>query len=348
MPSRRHLLGLGLLGGVGLGLRGSSGPSDPSPPAVTPDSVDTVDTADTLAVRTARSRAAGIPTGMTGYEHVGVPVGTSLTPRRSSFTSSADGEVLEFVDLRGLVTINHRDVTIRYCRITSTGDPKIRVNSARHRGASLHLHDCVVRGASDTDHGTAIGYGNYTAERVWVTRCEDAFRLGANATIDTCLTDGQSIARLPNGSRVHTDGVQSTGADNADGVWSTVRNSSLLAVRVDGSKGNSAVILGSEGPRVDGENLGTPTRNILVEGNFFSDGSYSVMQKAPENARGLMENIVFRDNVYAGNGEYGEIAVPRWAVGKYVTFTDEVTADGSRAGLSYWAKSATAPDWFKG
>lgn len=345
MPSRRHLLGLGLLGGVGLGLRGSSGPADPSPPGVTADGVDT---ADTLAARTARSRAAGIPTGMTGYEDVGVPVGTQLTPRRSSFTSSADGEVLEFVDLRGLVTINHRDVTIRYCRITSTGDPKIRVNSTRHRGASLHLHDCVVRGASDTDHGTAIGYGNYTAERVWVTRCEDAFRLGANATIDTCLTDGQSIARLPNGSRVHTDGVQSTGADNADGVWSTVRNSSLLAVRVDGSKGNSAVILGSEGPRVDGENLGTPTRNVLVEGNFFSDGSYSVMQKAPENARGLMENIVFRDNVYAGNGEYGEIAVPRWAVGKYVTFTDEVTADGSRAGLSYWAKSATAPDWFRG
>lgn len=343
MPSRRHLLGLGLLGGgVVLGLRGSSGPSDPSPLGVTPDEIDT------LATRTARSRAAGIPIGMTGYEHVGVPVGTPLTPRRSSFTSSADGEVLEHVDLRGLVTINHRDVTIRYCRITSTGDPKIRVNSARHRGASLHLHDCVVRGASDTDHGTAIGYGNYTAERVWVTRCEDAFRLGANATIDTCLTDGQSIARLPNGSRVHTDGVQSTGADNADGVWSTVRNSSLLAVRVDGSKGNSAVILGSEGPRVDGENLGTPTRNVLVEGNFFSDGSYSVMQKAPENARGSMENIVFRDNVYAGNGEYGEIAVPRWAVGKYVTFTDEVTTDGSRAGLSYWAKSASAPDWFLG
>lgn len=358
VPARRQLLRAGLLvvgGGLVTGTLVRSGGPGPAPTPAAPGPIPTPTPGPTrspgtraLAALAARSRAAGIPVGTTGYEHVGVPPGTSLTRVEGDWTSSADGEVLEFVDLVGRVSVNHRDVTIRYCRIRSTGDPKIRVNSSRRPGASLHLHDCQVGGTSDTDHGTAVGYGNYRAERVHVTRCEDAFRLGVNSTVATCLADAQSVARLPDDTRVHTDGVQSTGADNDDGVWSTVRDSTFLAVRSDGSKGNAAVIIGSEGARVDGVNQGTPVRNVLVEGNFFANGSYSVMQKSPENERGAMADIVFRDNVYAGDGLYGDICAPRWAVGEYVTFTGERRTDGSPARMSYWEDSAAAPGWYRG
>jgi parallel beta-helix repeat protein len=48
--------------------------------------------------------------------NTGVPAGAILTPS-GPVTSSSDGQIIEYLDVDGYITVNHDDVTVRYCKV---------------------------------------------------------------------------------------------------------------------------------------------------------------------------------------------------------------------------------------
>jgi hypothetical protein len=274
-----------------------------------------------LDLLAAKTLAAGIPTGFPGYADVGIPPGTVLTELGQAtasdpiWRSSMPGQIVDATDFGNRrLLIQHDNVTITRSKVRSKAECKVQVDDGVF---GFIIEDCDVAGVSDTDNGTGIGYGNYTARRCWVHRCEDAFRGGARTVIEYNLTDEQSIGLLSQstGERLHTDGVQFNACANGPGEQTVVRRNTLLAIRVDGTKGNSAFIVGCENNSV---------AHVLIEENYCVDGSFSGFLKDEQDGHTITDAIV-RNNVFGG-AKFGDIGVNATQL---YTITGNTTKSGS-------------------
>lgn len=270
-------------------------------------------TARITTARTERSREYGIPTlhrvtgrVLPGFHNTGPDVTVKSTDYQyieGTFNTSSDGQVVSKKWINGNVVVRHAGVRFEDCIIYSTVDPKFdtrnQVVSADY--PLVELNRCEVFGKED-DSSTGIGYIRYTVRNSFLHDAEDETRLNQRTVIENNLMGIQSNGFLTSTERLHTDCVQSNGGDNPTGERSYVRYNTLIAQRHNLTKGNSAIILATEGASVGGVNQGSPLRHVTVEGNYVAGGSYSLYIKTmgTSGSPGPMEDIIIKDNVFRG------------------------------------------------
>ncbi|WP_432534204.1 right-handed parallel beta-helix repeat-containing protein [Kineococcus arenarius] len=226
-----------------------------------------------------------VPAGYPDAATTGVPAGVQLVPSTDLDVWEA-GAVLDGLDIQGCLTVHAPDVTVRNSRITCDSEQLRAVSLVDAPGFLMEDSEIDGRGRAEV----AIGWTGYTLRRVDVHGTADGPRLGSDVTVEDSW-----VHDLVRRDGVHTDAVQST-----SGTGIVVRHNTLDP-RTAGSTDflNAAVQLGSEtGAQV--------LQDVLVEGNFFNGGAYSVNVSCVVNA----SNVVFSGNRYGHGSRYGAVIAP--------------------------------------
>lgn len=220
-----------------------------------------------------------------------------------TYNTKAIGEVITKKWINGNVKIKHAGVQLVDCIVYGTVDPKVdtRDQPVDAENGVVNILRCEIFG-KENDSSTGVGYIRYTIKNSFLHDSEDNVRLNKNCVIENNLMAIHSNGFLTETERLHTDCVQSNGGDNAVGERSYVRYNTLIAQRHNLTKGNSAIILATEGASVNGVNQGSPLRRVTCEHNYLAGGSYSLYIKTmgTSGSPGVMEDIVFNNNVFRG------------------------------------------------
>ncbi len=216
----------------------------------------------------AKPSACGLPDATnTGWQHTGVVLKPS-----GSIKVTQPGTVIDGLDIKGEVSIEADNVTIKRSRITS-GDyyPIRHLNGNK----GLLVEDTEIAGTNG-DVTSAISFTDYTARRVNVHGSADGLKADNNVLIeDSYIHD---LALSP-GS--HNDGIQSTGGSNV-----TIRHNTIDV----GSDGiTSCIILGNEW---------APQSNITIANNLLNGGGWSIYLPDQGTNRSITGNRFGRDYGY--------------------------------------------------
>jgi hypothetical protein len=186
--------------------------------------------------------------------NTGVPPGTTLSPS-GSMTISTAGTVVDARDIKGCVTVNAPNVTIRNSRVTCDGSGAIW-----SRSTGLTVEDSTVQCGNKVGQ-TAITPANYTVRRVDASRCENILWAGGNVLIEDSYIHDPIPCCIPGDP--HTDSVQvPAGGNNI-----TIRHNRIYGGYLSQSNfGNSAITTGAS-PGAGNTNL-TITNNLLAGGGF--------------------------------------------------------------------------------
>lgn len=219
-----------------------------------------------------------------GPDNTGVPAGTELTPYTGQYAITQDNTVIDGKILTDCLDIKAKNVTIKRSKISckNEGGMIIRVFDDVVPGASLLLEDSEVVGEGE---GLGLGFGHYTMRRVNMHHLNEGPRVSDGAVIedswihDLVFTDEKD----------HQDILQTTGGEHM-----IVRHNTLEAFNpATNDPFNAGFQLGSEtAPKLS---------DLLVEGNLFTGGNYTVNLR-PDT---MAENVVFRNNVFVQNSRYG-------------------------------------------
>lgn len=216
--------------------------------------------------------------------NTGVPAGTTLTPS-GPVTSSANNQIIDALDITGTVVINHNNVTIKRCRITS-GD--FFVVSAGANGHHLIVEDCEIDG-----NGTASAcylpeatLGSSIIRRCNLHNAENGIFIGENnMTIrDNYIHDLESDEVDP-----HYDGIQGSGGFTA----LMIEHNSIYG------RDTSCIILQNEG----GAFSGAVVNNNLLVMNAGSAPFYCRSDKGV----GAVSNITVTNNLMGKGVLYNSI-----------------------------------------
>jgi hypothetical protein len=214
----------------------------------------------------------------TGWRHTGV----KLKKYNGSDQIDRDGTVIDGRDM-GCVWVLAKDVVIKRSRIRCDDYFAVRVEG----GASVRIEDTEIDGLGNED-GLCIAFDHFVAVRVDCHGTGDGVRMGTGSQlIDSYIHD------LATCDECHTDAVQSTGGRNIVIRHNTIENP---------YEQTSCVLLGAEE-----QNL----KNVVIEGNLFNGGGYSVYGGGREDVSGIkiVDNRFMRkpDGFFAQGGHFGPI-----------------------------------------
>jgi hypothetical protein len=234
--------------------------------------------------------------GWPGRETTGVPDGTDLEPS-GDLRITADGAVVDGLDIEGCVVVDASDVTIRNSRIRCADPDSANAVQITEGSRDFVMEDSEIDGLGKADIG--VGWNNYTLRRVDIHSTADGVRLGSNTVVEDSW-----IHDLVRQGTLHGDAIQSTSGGNI-----LVRGNTLDAFNAaDDDLNNSAIMLGTE----TGQQLLADAR---FEGNYLNGGNYTVNIRGDAN----LQDVVFADNVYGPDHRYGPVRAP-----------DEVSFDSDR------------------
>lgn len=216
-----------------------------------------------------------------GPANTGVPAGTKLT-WSGTVTTTRDGQVIEDLDVLGMVKVKHNGVTIRRCRAKASpqaagSDYPIKT----YEGVTgLTLEDTEIDGNGRTS--LCVGYKGYTMRRCNVhSAAGDLLRADGNVTVeDSWLHD---IVRVPGG---HHDAIQTLKGSRVDVLRNTI---DIAQRKPDGTVDymNACFIISAQAPVSD----------VLIEGNYLNGGNYTLY--LGENDRGhAITDITVANNVF--------------------------------------------------
>lgn len=220
-----------------------------------------------------------------GPGNTGVLPGTALTPSEDVLVD-VDGTILRNLDVKGCLIIDADDVKVLNSRIRCGGGPgtpwPVRI-LAGHRG--VLLQDVEVDGAGKAS--VAICCSNYTLLRGNVHNSVDGPRVGSNVKIlDSFVHD---LARVP---KSHNDTLQTIG-----GTSIVIKGNNLQAYRTDTRDPmNGALQTGRLTSRLD---------DVLVVGNLFNGGTYTIRGGSGKRDRGMIGRYVFRHNEFGRDSKFG-------------------------------------------
>jgi hypothetical protein len=195
----------------------------------------------------------------------------SLTPS-GSIVTSANGQVIQNLDINGEIRVNHSNVVIRNVRIRSNGGNAIYLNGV----SNLLVEDCELDGQNRNSEA-AIGEHNYTMRRCEIHNFGEGPRINGNVTLEDNYI--HSFADF-NHEGAHQDCIQQTSGYNV-----VIRHNTCL---MDVESGNAALMIGSfEGG------------NVLVENNLFAGGGYTVYGGSAVGWSPNYTNVTIRNNRFS-------------------------------------------------
>jgi hypothetical protein len=246
------------------------------------------------------------PSGYPDASNTGVPAGTSLTLHNSGFTTSSNGQVIDSLDIRGGLFINHLNVTVTKCRISEWGIfgawcDVDGISSTQ----SVTMSDCTVDGG--VNPGTGVTNSNFTLLRCDVKGSENSFDVHHNVTIQDCF-----IHDLYNGGAdPHADGIQI----NDGGYNINISHNTILSQGADGSGTTSAII----SPQAS-----SSPHDWVINDNVLAGGSYTLY--GPQN--GAATNITISNNKFWTLWFTGKSG----GNGSWTDADDEATVSGNQLG----------------
>lgn len=248
-------------------------------------------------------RSASSSSGYPDASNTGVPVGTSLTLHNSDLTTSSNGQVIDSLDIRGSLIVNHTGVVVTKCKISQWTIFGVECES----GGSLSMSDCLIDGG--VNPGTCIVNNNLTLRRCDIKGAENGLDLGSNNDIQDCF-----IHDLYNsGADPHADCIQiNNGADNL-----TIKHNTLLSYGADGSETTSCII----SPQAS-----TGVSNWLIDDNVMAGGAFALY--GPQSGTGTsitISNNKFWRLLHPGSagafGDWTEAADETISGNEYGTFS---------------------------
>jgi len=213
---------------------------------------------------------------------------------------SQNGAVLENLEIRGSVLITGNNVTLRNVKIVNNGFWPLRIT-----GTGAVIEDSTVIGGANSQASLA---GSFTGRRLDLSGAGDGIKMSGNSVLEDSY-----IHDLASFDGAHNDGIEATNAVNIRIVHNTILNSNGQT---------SALMLSEYGSKADTQ--------VLVQGNLFAGGGYTVYGGAPDTAQGhkVIDNV-FSTRFFPDSGHYG--AVYYWrSTGN--TWSNNRWVDGPKAG----------------
>lgn len=140
----------------------------------------------------------------------GIPTGVTLTAQGSDFTSSSDRQVIQRLDVNGIIFVAHSHVTVRQCRADKL---RIGADDVVVNATNCVVEDCtfIGSGSSGVTGVDVLAGGGGNANGARIRRCdisgvENGFTLSEVADViieDNYLHDFAFIGGDP-----HVDGLQ--------------------------------------------------------------------------------------------------------------------------------------------
>ncbi|NIX75684.1 calcium-binding protein [Microvirga terricola] len=224
--------------------------------------------------------ATSTPTvsGFPNASNTGVPAGVILTPS-GGITVTKAGTVIEGLDIKGQVNIQAANVTLKNCKITSSGYAPVNIKSGL---TGVVVQDCEINGTgsnNDGSHGIA-GQGTFLRNNIY--NVENGINVQGNNTV----IDGNYIHDLNASGAPHYDGVQiDGGVSNVTVTHNTVINN---------QPGVSAVMV---------DNYFGAVSNIKIDGNYLAGGGFPLYSDGTFTGS-AMTNVSFTNN-YITKGGWG-------------------------------------------
>jgi hypothetical protein len=213
---------------------------------------------------------------------------------------SKDGTVLQDLEIHGSVLITGNNVTLRNVKIVNNAFWPLRI-----QGSGTVIEDSTVIAGDDSQ---AAITGSFTGRRLDLSGAGDGIKMSSNSTlVDSYIHDLASFAGA------HNDGIEATNAVNIRIVHNTILNAESQT---------SALMLSEYGSKAD--------TNVLVQGNLFAGGGYTIYGGSPDTAQGheVIDNV-FSTRYFSKSGSYGPVYYWR-STGN--TWSNNRWADGPNAG----------------
>lgn len=233
----------------------------------------------------------------------------ALTVHHGDLVVGTAGATIKNLDIRGSVLITADRVILRNVKITTSSVWPVLV-----RGKNVTIEDSTIVGTRSSQASIGDNLGHNTFRRLDLSGAQDGIKLAAHSTLaDSFVHD------LASGPGLHNDGIELNGT-----VGITVRHNTVL----NANDQTSAIFIGGES---------TPSNNILVEGNLFAGGGYTMYGPVGDPGVARSWNVVVRNNVFsaryfAKGGKYGPLAY--WENGTGSSWSNNSWADGARKGQS--------------
>lgn len=253
-----------------------------------------------LGASTPPPPTGGKPTAAnTGWQPTGVSLSAS-----GGITVSASGTVIDGKDVSGSITIQASNVTIKRCRVRSSGYYPIQVKDGY---TNITIQDTEIDGMGGSSKAIMIGNSQVVVQRNNIHDSEDGMQLSGSAG----LTITDNYVHTPrHAASGHSDGVEMDGGANM-----VFRNNNFDYAGAN----TSAAMFDNYGSQVnnityDGNWLSGGAYNLYVDGNF-SGGTISNVKITNNRfvrnsaaygthvVRGNLSNITWTGNVYDDNGQ---------------------------------------------
>lgn len=225
----------------------------------------------------------------------GVPAGTVLTARSGVIIVNTPNTVIENINLVGCIGVYAPGVIIRKSKITCDDGPGIE--STNYTGTRLLIEDVELTCGGGTYVGTGIGHENFTARRVNLYGCSDAFNLINDVTIeDSYIHD--PICYNPT-TDPHTDGIQSPSGSRL------LINHNTFYGSLDASKCAAGRNIGNAAININATSSGPTSTDTTISNNLLAGGGYTLYCPGSPTVNFRVLNNHFSTIFHPAVGLYG-------------------------------------------
>ena len=226
---------------------------------------------------------AGI--GFPDATNTGVPAGVTLTPS-GGLTINTPGIVIEGLDIRGMVTINADNVTLKNCTISASSWAVINITSG---STGVVIQDCEINGLNaEGVRGISVS-GQATLLRNDIHNVEDGIYLQQGTNI--LIQDNYIHGLQSNNSGPHYDGIQTDG-----GISNVViRHNTIINDHGQTSAINLSNYFGS-------------VRDVAIDNNRLVGGGYTIYSDGQFSSGGTISGVSITNNDL-GKGQYGYTSI---------------------------------------
>jgi hypothetical protein len=190
--------------------------------------------------------------------NTGVPAGVVLKPYSGPFNITTPGTVIDGYDIKGALTINASDVTIKNSRVTGridTGDQNKNPRTLIQRVEIIGPYDSARDGGF-----AAVGYTGFTCDGCNVRGWGKGFALVRDAVVKNSWVHDIVVHGDPANGGSHNETIISLGGSNF-----TITNNRLDAGSAPNVSASLALYSQMEA-----------FNNVTVSGNLFDGGGYCV------------------------------------------------------------------------
>jgi parallel beta-helix repeat protein len=223
--------------------------------------------------------------GFPDATNTGVPAGVTLTPS-GELIINTPGIVIEGLDIRGMVTINADNVTLKNCTISASSWAVINITSG---STGVVIQDCEINGLNaEGVRGISVS-GQATLLRNDIHNVEDGIYLQQGSNI--LIQDNYIHGLQSNNSGPHYDGIQTDG-----GISNVIiRHNTIINDHGQTSAINLSNYFGS-------------VRDVAIDNNRLVGGGYTIYSDGQFSSGGTISGVSITNNDL-GKGQYGYTSI---------------------------------------